>query len=128
MNAQELDSKFEKWMSQETFPSGTTPISDVTRGLMRMAYKAGASSLPQATPQPRVSEDEIKRIVDRFLQWKLPENFNPDGGISFERMGNAHYPHWAYKREPVGTNLFDATQAEEMIRYLLEELAAPKGA
>jgi hypothetical protein len=65
-------------------------------------------------------DEQIKHMVNRFLQWRLPENFNPDGGISFERMGNAHSPGWAYKREPVGTNLFDATQTEEMIRYLVD--------
>ena len=67
-----------------------------------------------------MNENQIKYMVQRFLQWKLPENFNPDGGISFEPIGNAHRPEWSYKREPVGTNLFDQTQTEAMIRYLVE--------
>ncbi|MDP3327172.1 hypothetical protein [Parvibaculum sp.] len=67
------------------------------------------------------TEDQIKHMVDRFLNWRLPENFNPDGGIIFEKVtgeGTTH-PH---KSEPVGTNLFDAQQAKEMVRYMIEGL------
>lgn len=65
-----------------------------------------------------MTEDQIKHMVDRFLAWKLPEEFNPDGGISFKREFNEHtdYP---MKHEPSGTNLFDATQAHAMVRYML---------
>jgi hypothetical protein len=58
-------------------------------------------------------------MVERFLRWRLPENFNPDGGISFKPMFNEHTAH-PMKAEPVGTNLFDFTQAEGMIRYMVE--------
>ena len=27
---------------------------------------------------------QIKHLVDRFLGWRLPENFQPDCGISFK--------------------------------------------
>ena len=67
-----------------------------------------------------MDNDKIKRMVDRFLQWKLPENFNPDGGISFDPIINRGYP-FERRREPIGTNLLDAQQAEEMIRYLVED-------
>ena len=62
-------------------------------------------------------------MVGRFLGWKLPKNFNPDGGISFDNVGNKG-TDYEYKREPCGTNLFDATQAEVMVRYMLEDLPA----
>jgi hypothetical protein len=68
----------------------------------------------------KLTDEQIKYMVDRFLQWRLPENFNPDGGISFKRIGNEHRPEWSYKNEPVGTNLFDATQTEAMIRHLVD--------
>ena len=68
-------------------------------------------------------EGRIKHMVDRFLQWKLPENFNPDGGISFTKMRNEKSP-WPAKNEPVGTNLLDAMQAEEMVRYMLDGIAS----
>lgn len=66
-----------------------------------------------------MTDDQIKHMVDRFLGWKLPENFNPDGGISFKTIRNEHTPY-AAKNEPVGTNLLDAGQAEEMVRYIVE--------
>jgi hypothetical protein len=67
----------------------------------------------------QMNDEQIKYMVDRFLEWRLPENFNPDAGISFKPNFNEHtaYP---MKHEPVGTNLFDATQAEEMVRYLID--------
>jgi hypothetical protein len=68
-----------------------------------------------------MTDEQIKHMVDRFLCWKLPENFNPDGGISFKKTFNEHTAHPA-KHEPVGTNLLDATQADAMVRYMLEGL------
>jgi len=63
-------------------------------------------------------DDQVKHLVDRFLGWRLPENFNPDAGISYTR------PNYApgVDAAPSGTNLLDATQAEAMIRYLVEGL------
>jgi hypothetical protein len=72
-----------------------------------------------------MTDEQIKYMVDRFLGWRLPENFNPDGGISFEPIGNTGRPEWSYKREPTGTNLLDAVQAGEMIRYLIEGMPQP---
>lgn len=66
-----------------------------------------------------MNDAQIKHMVDRFLQWRLPENFSPDAGISFKPMFNEHTAHPA-KHEPVGTNLFDATQATAMVRFMIE--------
>ena len=71
-----------------------------------------------------MNADQIKYMVNRFLQWRLPKNFNPDGGISFKRDYNENTP-WPMKHEPVGTNLFDATQAEEMVRYMIDGMSHP---
>ena len=30
-----------------------------------------------------MTDDQINHMVSRFLQWKLPENFSPDCGITF---------------------------------------------
>jgi len=68
-----------------------------------------------------MTEAQIKHMVDRFLSWKLPQNFNPDGGVSFKATFNEHTAH-PMKHEPSGTNLFDAVQATEMVRYMLEGL------
>jgi hypothetical protein len=66
-----------------------------------------------------LTETQIKYMIDRFLSWKLPSDFNPDGGISFKKTFNENtaYP---MKHEPFGTNLFDSQQAEAMIRHLIQ--------
>lgn len=66
----------------------------------------------------------IKHMVDRFLSWKLPTDFNPDAGIIFKAEYNESTP-WPAKHEPVGTNLFTATQADAMVRHMLEGLPSP---
>lgn len=52
-----------------------------------------------------------EHMVARFLTWKLPSDFNPDGGISFK---NVFGQNW-----PVGTNLLTRSQAEEMVGHML---------
>jgi hypothetical protein len=69
----------------------------------------------------RTVDAQIKHMVDRFLVWRLPANFSPDGGISFEREYNQNTPFPAV-HEPVGTNLFSAEQATEMVRFMLDGL------
>jgi hypothetical protein len=58
-----------------------------------------------------MSDEQIKQIVDRFLMWEIPDDFRPDGGISYEPLPN----HFA---KPTGTNLLDANQAEQMVRFI----------
>jgi len=68
---------------------------------------------------------DIKKVVDKFLNWKLPEDFNPDAGISFKPEYNIEYMAKQgkppMKHEPVGTNLFDADQAKQMFEYVLSD-------
>jgi hypothetical protein len=73
-----------------------------------------------------MTDDQIKHMVQRFLGWRLPDNFNPDAGISFEPMFNANTAH-PMRHEPQGTNLLDATQAEAMIRHLVDGLPDAPG-
>lgn len=69
--------------------------------------------------RPPVTLLEVKHyMVNRFLMWRLPENFTPDGGISFDR-GDLRHPM------PTGTNLLDASQARELVDFLLD--GAPRG-
>ena len=67
-------------------------------------------------------DHQVKNMVERFLRWRLPENFNPDCGISFKATYNENSPFGPSKAEPVGTNLFDYTQAEAMVRHMLDGL------
>lgn len=78
----------------------------------------------QAQPQAReLSDQQIKYMVDRFLGWQLPEYFSPDAGISFNKEGRQYGKagYW-----PVGTNLFSADQAREMVRYMAEGIPADR--
>lgn len=70
-----------------------------------------------------MTDAQIKHMVERFLRWRLPEDFCPDAGISFKAEFNQHTP-WPSKHEPVGTNLFGYSQAEAMVRHMLEGLDA----
>lgn len=63
-------------------------------------------------------DEQIDFMVGRFLAWKLPENFNPDNGITFEPLMNKGTPQ-EMKRDPSGTNLFDYMQAQAMVRHML---------
>lgn len=74
--------------------------------------------------RPQITDEQIKHMVNRFLAWKLPEHFRPDGGISFDPVMNKGTAYES-KREPTGTNLFDATQADAMVRHMIDGL--PQG-
>jgi hypothetical protein len=65
-----------------------------------------------------MTDEQIKHMADRFLGWKLPKNFNPDAGISYTPLS------YSEKLPPTGTNLFDATQADAMVRYIIEGMPA----
>ena len=62
----------------------------------------------------------VPMLVDRFLCWKLPDDFAPDCGITFKRESDYEHPVYGRtKYEPVGTNLFTAVQATAMFEHLL---------
>lgn len=67
-----------------------------------------------------MTEEQIKHMVDRFLGWQLPKDFRPDAGISFKPTFNEHMPFGPQYHNPSGTNLFDARQAEEMVRHMID--------
>jgi hypothetical protein len=68
-----------------------------------------------------MNDAQIKHMTEQFLRFKLPANFNPDGGITFEPtykgFGGAEIKH-----EPIGTNLLNYTQAETMVRHMIDGL------
>ena len=66
-----------------------------------------------------MNEAQIKHMVNRFLGWRLPEDFSPDAGISFKAAYNEH-TNYPAKHKPIGTNLFSAEQATAMVRYMLD--------
>ena len=66
-----------------------------------------------------MTDEQIKYMVEQFLRWKLPENFCPDAGISFKAEFNENTQH-PMKHEPSGTNLLDYTQADAMVRHMID--------
>jgi hypothetical protein len=108
-------------------------IPDLAR-LLRSAYYHGYRDalLEQKYPPTTslkdnpMTDDQIKHMVNRFLGWRLPENFQPDAGISFNPEYNVAQGKPPARYQPIGTNLFTADQAEAMIRYLIEGLPEPK--
>ncbi len=78
------------------------------------------SSQPSQSAPVGMTEDQIKQMVNRFLGWRMPKSFRPDGGVSYNRP--MYDPSYDYM--PSGTNLLNASQATEMVRYMVEGLAA----
>lgn len=78
--------------------------------LKQSVHKGMAESFGALMKSPNIDE-----IVSRFLSWKLPTDFSPDGGISFETRYLPSSPHWV-----IGTNLFTADQAKAMFEHVLK--------
>ena len=63
-------------------------------------------------------------MVSRFLSWKLPADFAPDGGVTFARefhmngllVNRATLPPHFWT---VGTNILTAPQARAMLEHVL---------
>lgn len=68
-----------------------------------------------------ITEAQIEEMTNRFLSYKLPSDLNPDGGLSFEPVGNKGTPY-EFKREPYGTNLLDYNQAKAMVLHMVRGL------
>lgn len=60
----------------------------------------------------RAEKRVTDEMVTRFLGWRLPDDFLPDGGIAFVKPTNPHL--W-----PVGTNLLTDPQARAMLAHVL---------
>jgi hypothetical protein len=65
--------------------------------------------------------DLISTLAARFCQWPLPNDFVPDGGCIFTPPAHINHP-W-----PTGTNLLTVTQAEAMLRFVLDDAAITGG-
>ena len=61
----------------------------------------------------------IDELVNRFLAWKLPADFAPDGSVRYSAVYPPDSPHW-----PSGTNLLTAQQAKDMLTHVLGDVLA----
>lgn len=84
---------------------------------VRLAELEGDSEIGAGLIDLSLTEAQIKHMVNRFLGWQLPASFSPDAGIKYTRP---NYP--ASCPGPSGTNLLDATQADAMVRYMLQDM------
>jgi hypothetical protein len=84
---------------------------------------------PEAAPQRQPEQEPValvKHMVNRFLGWKLPADFHPDGGISVTRERDYEHPQFGcHKYEPIGTNLLTADQATMMFEYCIDGYTHP---
>lgn len=67
----------------------------------------------------KLTDEQIKYMVNRFLGWKLPKTFNPDGGVKFEPVINTGTTY-EHRYNPSGTNILCYSQAEEMVNFMLD--------
>jgi hypothetical protein len=113
-----MENEFYKWFASDKFDGRYNQKS--AKAGFKAGYQAGRAAERAEINQKEnaMNEEQIKHMVNRFLQWKLPENFHPDAGINFKPTFNDHLPQ-PTRYEPSGTNLFDATQAKEMVEFML---------
>jgi hypothetical protein len=69
-----------------------------------------------------LTDAQVKHLVDRFLSWRLPEDFAPDEGVKFDPDGAIKLDPRNHRYEPRGTNLFNADQAKAMVLHMLAEM------
>ena len=79
-----------------------------TDAVLEATRRENAAAPPSRGASPATPID-IEHMVSQFLAWKLPKDFAPDAGISFNEGAL-----W-----PSGTNLLHAGQARELIEHLL---------
>lgn len=89
----------------EKQPSTLVPGSTVTIGEVEFEVSESPAAAQEAA---------YRAMVDRFLSWKLPQDFGPDAGIAFTPPPHLPDLYW-----PTGTNLFHAGQALEMFKHCL---------
>jgi hypothetical protein len=109
---------------------GNVAVPWIHAGELREALtRAGLAIIETTAPKETVAmhKSAIEHMVSRFLSWRLPDNFSPDGGVSFE-PNFMRYGGITARHEPTGTNLFDGQQATAMVRHMVEGLPSDTAA
>jgi hypothetical protein len=104
---------------EQLLPEGSEKLAGMRKLLeakdcfVRSALDRAPNVLIEESQRIRVAIDvDVDAMVNRFLGWKLPEDFYPDAGISFKAPQSPF--GW-----PTGTNLFHAGQAKAMFEHAL---------
>jgi hypothetical protein len=90
-------------------------------------WQAARAASPVQQPT-KLTDSDVKAMVDRFLGWKLPKDFCPDAGISFKPTKPYEGDEYGNSWWPVGTNLLTAEQAKAMFVHALGPLVEPGAA
>ena len=110
---------FEKWLDDNFLFDTSKFMHENDAKIIRvnkLVWKAWQASakLQREKAELAIPAIDVNKMVDRFLGWKLPDDFSPDCGISFKK--EVSWPNHVY---PIGTNLFNATQAKAMFEYCI---------
>lgn len=79
------------------------------------AYKQADAMLAYRIYPKEVKVTVTDEMVNRFLCWRLPATFSPDGGVTFDKKDRDPNSHWW----PVGTNILNAEEARAMLNHVL---------
>lgn len=104
--------------SEGEAPVTAAYVIDQDNAIKLLSLALGMLSAGEVVPP--LNDVQVKHLVDRFLGWRLPESFRPDCGIHFDADAAKKLNPRNHRYEPSGTNLFDATQADAMVRHMLE--------
>lgn len=104
----------------------------VDHNMNRVYFKGGFDRGWDAAKKDAPADREVMRptvtdeMVARFLAWRLPKDFSPDCGISFDGRKDDKWNK--NKTWPIGTNLLSADHAKEMLEHVLHTApSAPAG-
>lgn len=97
------------------------PSEKVSQALLAVKnyVQSHINEQPSRSGETYMNEEQVKHMVNRFLGWKLPEDFRPDCGIHFDAMAAKKLNPNNAKYQPYGTSLFNYAQAEAMVRYMI---------
>jgi hypothetical protein len=109
MESDVSDQEIEQEIQDKGLTAPRITPADLQANIDREFYFTAADAIAPA----------VGKMVDRFLGWKLPQDFYPDAGISFAAPQIAH--GW-----PTGTNLLHAGQATEMFEHAVGNLSVPQ--
>lgn len=100
----------------EKFPSSEFEAYSIQRISLELMdeLEFQLSKLKVEEPKRLTTDEMVNVMASRFLSWKLPKDFHPDGGIKFDHK----YSHDSISY-PTGTNLFHYEQAKEMLKFII---------
>lgn len=88
-------------------------LSEVVNDPTAENEKSLIAYIDARTAAPAVAD--VKTMVNRFLCWPIPKTFSPDCGISFDGRKDDEWNK--NKTWPIGTNLFNAVEAQAMFEH-----------